>query len=191
MPTTLDTLQYTVEDYLALPESGPRYELIEGELHMTPAPATRHQRISRNLEYLLHSYAIAHENGEVFYAPFDVFLGEYDVVQPDIVWVSRKRAELVSARGLEGAPDLVVEILSPATALLDLHTKRKLYQRTGVRELWIVDPTDDSITVHHLATGKDSERFEEDAVVESTILPDFRPALSRIFPRREAREAGE
>src|SRR5215212_8445354 len=129
----------TVEDYRLLPDGGPRYQLIEGDLYMAPAPNRFHQDISANIFELVRAYVVRHRNGKVYYAPFDVYLDEINVHQPDILFVCNKNRILTDA-GAEGAPDFVVEILSPKTAHLDTKSKRQVYARSGVKEFWIVDP---------------------------------------------------
>lgn len=141
----------TYDDYAAMPADGRRYELHEGEIYVNPAPTPRHQRISRDLEFLLHAHVVEGQLGEVFNAPIDVILGRVTVVQPDIVFVARERLAMVSERGIEGAPDLVVEILSPSTEVVDRGAKLQLYARHGVRHYWIVDPAACSLAEHVLA----------------------------------------
>ena len=141
---------YTVDDYLAMPDEYPRYELLEGELIEMVSPTTRQQRISRRLFTILNAHCAARDLGEVFYAPLDVILSRTVVVQPDILFISEAhRAELIGER-ITGAPDLVIEILSPATSARDFNLKRKLYARHGVKEYWIVDPDDGTIEVQRL-----------------------------------------
>jgi Uma2 family endonuclease len=139
-------LRLTYDDYALMPE-GIRYELIEGDLLMTPSPNTLHQRVIRELFDIIESYVQEKGLGEVFFAPYDVILSNNNVVQPDILFISKVRIKIVSDRGLEGAPDLVVEILSPATRDRDLKSKRALYAKYAVREYWIVDPGDKTIEV--------------------------------------------
>src|SRR5438445_9899908 len=129
----------TVEDYRLLPETGPRYQLIEGDLHMAPAPNRYHQDISYNLVMIIGKYLEKHRIGKVYAAPFDVYLDENNVHQPDVLFVSKKN-NILTPGGAEGAPDFIVEILSPKTAFLDKKSKRRVYARSGVKELWIVDP---------------------------------------------------
>ncbi len=129
--------QLTYEDYCQLPPDGRRYQLVEGELFVTPAPATAHQRVSRNLEFVLIGHVKEHKLGVIYDAPIDVILDNQTVVQPDILFVSRERIELVSDRGIEGAPDLVVEILSPRTQKIDRTTKLRVYARAGVQHIWL------------------------------------------------------
>jgi Uma2 family endonuclease len=139
--------RYTVDDYLAMPDEYPRYELLEGELVEMVSPTSRHQRISHRLFAALNAYCATYGLGEVFYAPLDVILSRTVVVQPDLLFISSmRRAELIGER-ITGAPDLVVEIISPATSARDLNQKRKLYAKHGVQEYWIVDPDDETIEV--------------------------------------------
>ena len=130
----------TYKDYEVLPADGRRYELHEGELSVVPAPSPQHQFIIRNLFRILDAYVAGKRVGEVIFAPIDCILAETTVVQPDLVYLDSSRLSIVSSRGLEGPPTLVVEILSPATTLIDRSTKRQLYARYGVPYYWIVDP---------------------------------------------------
>lgn len=130
----------TVEDYRILDETGPRYQLIEGALHMAPAPNRYHQHISRNIEFTILKWIEEGGGGEIYDAPFDVYLDNTNVFQPDLIYVSPDRLSILTDAGAEGAPDLVVEILSPKTRKLDLGPKKSVFARHGVKELWIVDP---------------------------------------------------
>lgn len=130
----------TYEDYLLLPNDGKRYQILEGELDVTPAPSTTHQKVSMRLEHLLVSHVEVHHLGLVLHAPLDVVLDERNVVQPDIVFVSSIRMPIVEEERIAGAPDLVIEILSPSTARVDRGTKSAIYARHGVRWYWLVDP---------------------------------------------------
>src|SRR4249920_1493782 len=122
----------TFADYLLFPDDGLRHEIIDGEHYVTPSPATRHQRFSLSLLHLIQSYLDVQPTGELFSAPFDVVLSFTDVVVPDLIYLSRARAHLLTAKNLQGAPDLVVEILSPSTRPRDERLKRDLYERVGV-----------------------------------------------------------
>jgi len=143
----------TYRDYAALPNDGRKYEIHEGELSVTPAPGTRHQQISRNFLVALDAYVSARRLGEVLDAPIDVILSDTTIVQPDIVYVANDRRRLLTSRGIEGPPTLVVEILSPSTIEIDRHTKSQLYARHGVPYYWIVDPEACSVEVYVLAEG--------------------------------------
>lgn len=141
----------TYEDYVALPNDGQRYEIHDGEVSVTPAPGTRHQGVSIRLASLLFSHVSARALGEVYNAPVDVILDRHTIVQPEIVFVAGARLGIVAERGIEGAPTLVVEILSASTARIDRATKFQLYARFGVPHYWIVDP--EARTVEAYALG--------------------------------------
>lgn len=158
----------TVENYKLLPETGPRYQLIEGDLYMAPAPNRFHQDISRNLEFILLDYLRHHPVGAIYHAPFDVYLDETNVFQPDILFVSNARAAILTDAGAEGAPDWVVEILSPKTARLDLENKRRQYARHGVDELWIIDPKARTIAVHRFDDGADARMVHDEKATLTT-----------------------
>jgi len=152
---------------------------------MAPAPNRYHQVISRNLEYILLKYLDENPIGEVYDAPFDVYLDDYNVFQPDIIVVLNDRLSILTDAGAEGAPDFVVEILSPKTARLDRDNKRRVYATSGVRELWIIAPETQRIEVYLLAQDaanpvavqglKDS--------FESALFPGLRFVASDIFAR--------
>jgi len=132
--------QITWQDVQQLPDDGHRHEAIEGELYVTAAPTSRHQRISMRLTLLLNRLLVEPGHGELFCAPIGVeFPTTQEGVQPDIVFVSRARRGIIVDEGIQGAPDLVIEILSPTTAHRDRGVKRKLYERQGVIQYWIVD----------------------------------------------------
>src|SRR5436190_6025615 len=143
----------TYKDYEVLPADGRRYELHDGELSVTPAPGAGHQRTLRKLNQIIQQHVETYQLGEAFFAPFDCLLGETTVVQPDLLFVDRSRLSLVSERGVEGPPTLVVEVLSPSTTATDRGTKRQLYARYGVPYYWIVDPEGRTIEVHVLVEG--------------------------------------
>jgi Uma2 family endonuclease len=146
-------VRLTYDDYAALPNDGRRYQLIEGDLVVTPAPTISHQRISRNLQHIIVTQVKSQRLGAVFDAPVDVILAGDTVVQPDILFVSRARQEIIAERGVEGAPDLVVEILSDSTRTLDRTTKMRLYARAGVQETWLIDPGAETLEVFELEAG--------------------------------------
>jgi Uma2 family endonuclease len=143
----------TYQDYAALPDDGRRYQILDGELCVTPAPGSRHQEVSGNIFAALHGHVKVRRLGKVFPAPFDVILSDVSIVQPDVVFVANDRLDRVSARGLEGAPTLAVEILSPSTATLDRQRKLDLYARHGVTYYWIVDGEARTIEAYRLTGG--------------------------------------
>lgn len=132
-------IRYNYEDYLHLPDDGKTYQIIGGKLFRMPAPVPDHQRISRKLERILDEYVMEKGLGEVFYAPCDVVLSEEDVVQPDIFFISKEREYIIGDKNIQGAPDLVIEIVSPRSEYLDRKVKVELYGKYGVKEYWLVD----------------------------------------------------
>jgi len=176
-------VRLTYDDYAALPDDGRRYQLLEGEIDVTPAPASSHQRISRNLEFALTSVVRARKLGAVYHAPIDVILGEQTVVQPDILFVRRERLGLVSERGIEGPPDLVVEILSPKTRRTDRTTKMRVYAKAGVGEVWLVDPEAVTVELFVLREGRYvlTEALGEGEWLRSPALPGLEIPLAEVF----------
>jgi Uma2 family endonuclease len=140
----------TYSDYAALPDDGRRYELHHGELSVTPAPGTRHQGAIVNLITLLNEHVKSRSLGKVFVAPTDCILSNVTVVQPDVLYVATGRLAIISERGIEGAPTLVVEVLSPSTAHIDRDRKMKLYADHGVPYYWIADPESRSVEAYTL-----------------------------------------
>jgi len=158
--------QITWDDVQLLPDDGNRYEAIEGALYMTPAPSVRHQTISFRLERELARLLVDSGQGQLLHAPIGVrFPATQEGVQPDILFVSNERRGIVAPDELKGAPDLVVEILSPSTAARDRDLKRRLYQRQGVAEYWIVDPEAAAVDVWRFGDEPRSERFVDSVPV--------------------------
>lgn len=139
------------EDYAGIPPDRNRYEIIDGDLAVTPAPSPVHQRVSRRLQRILEDYFHTHGLGEVFDAPIDLILTFHDVVQPDLVVASPTQ---VSARGIEGAPLLVVEILSPSTARQDRTVKAQRYAALGLVHYWMVEPATRRLECYRLSAGE-------------------------------------
>jgi Uma2 family endonuclease len=165
----------TYEDYAALPDDGRRYELHDGELSVTPSPGTWHQRVKANLFDILRHHVLARGAGELFDAPLDCILGETTIVQPDIIFVAREHAGLVSPRGIEGPPTLAVEVISPSTERIDRRRKLELYARHLIEHYWIVDPVGRTIEAHAL-TGERyrlSGRLEGPAPAALDPFPDL------------------
>ncbi|HMD87313.1 MAG TPA: Uma2 family endonuclease [Terriglobia bacterium] len=130
----------TYDDYCLLPNNGRRYEIIDGELFSSPSPGRAHQHMVTHLSASLGDCVNRVGEGEVYVGPFDVVFSRHDVVKPDILYVSKERASVVTEDNVQGAPDLVVEVLSATTAKVDRTTKLKLYARYGVQEYWLIDP---------------------------------------------------
>ena len=154
VPISLAAQAYRLgyEDYLVLPDDGRRYEILDGELAMSPAPTPFHQTVSRRVQFVLYQRELAGE-GLVFDAPIDLILTDHDIVQPDLLFLTADQRHLVTDRGIEGAPALVVEILSPSTRRRDVLVKSTVYARCGVPEYWVVDPEIDRLEVFVLRDG--------------------------------------
>ena len=178
--TPIQTLK-TVADYDALPDDGYRYELIDGELIEMPAPSLLHQAVQTYLASLLLTFVMQRMSGRVYVSPVDVqFVGV--VVQPDIVYVSSERFDVLTQRRIVGAPDLVVEILSPSTRTHDLTTKREIYRLEGVREYWVVDLEARTATVWALVEDRYVEqRPDENGWYSSAVLPGFAVDVAAVI----------
>ncbi|HEY7557137.1 MAG TPA: Uma2 family endonuclease [Candidatus Binatia bacterium] len=140
----------TYEDYVLLPNDRNRHEILEGELTVTPAPSTKHQTASGNLFVVLAHYIKERDLGKLFHAPIDLILESTSVLQPDLLFVSKTRQSIITERAVEGAPDLVIEILSPATSRTDRITKAQIYARHRVPAYWIVDPELEALEIYLL-----------------------------------------
>lgn len=173
----------TVEDYWSLPEDGRRYEILEGMLEVTPSPDFTHQNVSGNLFSALSRYLDAHPIGKLIAAPMDVILAPDIVVQPDLLFILRDRIPDIVRDRIWGAPDLVIEILSPGTAMRDRVTKAQLYARYGVREYWIVDPVRQQVLRHVRAAGAYAAGVAAEAGqdVTSDLFPGLQLPVDRVF----------
>src|ERR1043166_897597 len=140
----------TYEDYVVLPNDGRRYEILEGELSVTPAPSTKHQTASGNLFVILAQYIKERNLGKLFHAPIDLILESSSILQPDLLFVSSAHQRIITERAIEGVPDLVVEILSPTTTRTDRVTKAQIYARHSGPAYWIVDPERQNIEIYLL-----------------------------------------
>ena len=183
-PTTRTKLTY--EDFLELPEDGKRHEIIDGEHYVTASPVTRHQLILGNLHFAIKAFLRERDLGEVFLSPLDVLFSDFDIVEPDLIYLSRERWSILTEANLQGAPDLVMEILSPGTRGRDLGIKRKLYERSGVQEYWIVDPEEETIEVLRHAGEIGFERAallrrEAEDTLSTPLLPGLEVRLAEIF----------
>jgi Uma2 family endonuclease len=176
----------TYDDLVAMPDDGLRRELIDGELYVTPSPNHRHQTIVLNVAFQIKRYLREHRSGRVFVAPLDVLFSRIDVVEPDVLFVSRQRErEVLAENYLVAAPDLVVEVGSPSTRRTDERAKQRLYERFAVAEYWIVDPDLDAIKVFRLV----DERYQRVAelsleagdVLTTPLLPGLQMPLAEVF----------
>ncbi len=181
---TMPKTRITWADAQLMPEDGKLYEAIDGELYVTPAPTLRHQWIAANLVAELQRLLAAPGHGWLFFAPVGVEFPETEEgVQPDIIFITKDRAELLTKPGISGPPDLVVEIGSPSTAIRDRSIKRKLYERQGVAQYWIVDPETDAVEVWDFAAGKrEMERHFKELPVRLGSKDYGSIELSAVFP---------
>lgn len=172
----------TYADYAQLPEGAP-YQLIEGELVMAPAPIPDHQDVVGNIFSELRAFVLARKFGRVFASPIDVYLGPHNTPQPDIIFIARERQHIVGDKKIEGAPDIVIEVLSPVTAYYDLKKKKRIYEVAGVREYWIVDLVEKSVEVFALENNVYSlfHRAEIEGGVKSKVLPQLALDLKSVF----------
>jgi len=183
---TPTAVKLTYDDFVHFPDDGKRHELIGGEHYVTPSPNTRHQRISGNLFLLIRSWLEDYPIGQVFYAPYDVVFSAFDVVEPDLLYLSNERAaQVLTPLHAKGVPELVIEIRSKGTRKRDDTIKRRLYERAGVSEYWIVYPLIDAIRFYR----REDERFgrtlemsrEAGDVLTTPLLPGLDLPLARVF----------
>jgi Uma2 family endonuclease len=174
--------KYTYQDYLKTPDDV-RYELIEGDMLMTPSPTPTHQRISRKIEFILEKHVTKNDLGEVFYAPCDVYLDNENLVQPDILVISKERLNIIGEKNIQGAPDLVIEIISESTAYRDLVQKKKLYAMFGVKEYWIVIPDEGSVEILILRDKSyiSHKIYTKEDTLESPLMKGLCIELKNIF----------
>ena len=172
----------TYDDFCLLPEDGKRREIIAGDLFVTPSPQTPHQRAATRLIIRLGEFVETHKLGEVFMGPFDVVFSEFDVVEPDLLYISKARAEILTGKNVQGAPDLVVEVLSETTARVDRSIKLKLYGKFGVQEYWIIDPTGPSAEIYRRGgEGLDLvAKLSPADALNSPLLPGFTLPLRKL-----------
>lgn len=172
------------DDLRGFPDDDKRYEIIGGQLVVSPSPSTRHQHVLGEIYAALKSHLASNATGRVFLSPLDVRLSFYDVVQPDLLVVLNDRQDLIQEQGIAGPPNLVVEILSPSSKTTDRVDKAALYARSGVDEYWIVDPIEETVTVY----GLDGDRFAPAATLDrqddlySIVLAGLVLDLDTIFP---------
>jgi Uma2 family endonuclease len=169
METIINIEKKTVRDYQLLSE-GAAYQLINGQLIMAPAPRRTHQKLSGEIFRLIANYLHKKQIGETYFAPFDVYLDEENVVQPDICFIAQKNIGILSEEGANGSPDIVIELLSPSNAYYDLLAKYQLYEKFGVQEYFIVDPEDNLVIAYTLTEGRYKETYREHNKITSAIL---------------------
>ena len=175
----------TYDDYVLIPEDGQRHEILDGEHYVSPAPFMRHQDVAANLFDELSPFVRKHRLGKVRFAPVDVVLSPNDIVQPDLLFISTQRLGIVTEANVQGAPDLVIEILSEKTRRQDEGLKREIYERHGVREYWMLDPDHDSVRVYRRIGNRLRLVAELDATagegLTTPVLPGLEIRLAEIF----------
>jgi Uma2 family endonuclease len=177
--------QWTYEDYLRLPDDGRRYEVLRGVLYVSAAPVPLHQIILRRFVRVLLFFLEENPIGELLFAPVDVMFpaGLATPVQPDLLFITAERTGIIKDRNIEGAPDLVLEVLSPSTRRLDRKTKFDIYAEAGVREYWLADPLARTVEVFVLRDGAYAllGKFGRGERLRSEVIPGFEPSLGEIF----------
>ncbi len=178
---TFVTVKYTYQDLLTTPDDRNRYEIFEGDIIVTPAPNEPHQNAVSNLHLILGNHVKKYRLGKLYIAPFDVYFDEETVIEPDMLFVAKDRLSIIEKQRIKGAPDLVVEVLSPSTEERDRGFKFKRCAQEGVREYWLVDPEKSVVEVYTLAAHgyKLMGKFSGDQRVTSKIL------LGLEFPTSE------
>jgi Uma2 family endonuclease len=177
----------TVDDFMLFPDDGKRHEIIDGVHYVTPSPVTRHQAISGRLFLSLGNFLAGKPQlGRVFYAPFDVIFTRWDVVEPDLLVIAGDQLDILTTKNVQGAPAIVVEILSPGTRKVDESIKRRLFERGGVREYWLIDPELDVVKVYRRGDDGTFPRVAElsreaDDVLTSPVLPGWSLSLARLL----------
>jgi Uma2 family endonuclease len=182
-PVPTQPVPFTYEDYRRLPEDGRRYELIEGDFFLVPSPNTVHQTVSRRLQFALMEQLEHPGHALVFDAPMDVVLDSTNVVQPDLIVVAARNKHLVTQRAIEGAPDVLVEILSPSSMDRDTYIKRKLYERFRIPEYWVVDPEHGFIQLwrHHEGRYGQRARLDRSGTLTSPDFPSLHVPMAPLF----------
>ncbi len=187
MPIPLPDARLSYDDFVLFPDDGLRHEIIDGAHYVTPSPNLRHQELVGRLYLSLGAVLEDRpDKGRLFLSPFDVVFSFHDVVEPDLVFVAPNQLDILTAKNIQGTPALVIEILSPSTWKRDREVKRRLYERAGVREYWLVDPDLNAVTVHrrtadgafpvvaHLTADRQH-------TLETPLVPGWSVALTRLF----------
>jgi Uma2 family endonuclease len=173
----------TYEDYVLIPDDGQRHEILDGEHYVTPSPFYRHQAVSSRLHSRLGPWVEERRLGIVLSAPMAVILSPHDIAQPDLLFVSKERAGIITEKNIQGAPDLVIEILSDSTRRRDEGIKLERYGRCGVPEYWMFDPKRKAAKVYRRERGRLRLVAELTAgdVLTSPLLPGLEIRLAELF----------
>lgn len=176
-------LHYQAGDIQDMPDDGNRYEIIDGELHVTPSPSWAHQAIVAELLFRIYDHVRRHALGHVVTAPLSVILGDKTETQPDIIYVSNERRRVITPSGIVGAPDLVIEVLSPSTAARDRNIKLVAYARAGIAHYWIADPDAPAVEEYRLTSDGYAltARYEPGQAFEPELFPGLRIEVRELF----------
>ena len=174
---------FNYRDYFLFPDNGKRYQILEGELFMTPPPGFSHQNSVTQLTIMLGQYLNRNQIGKVFCAPFAVVLSDINVVEPDLVYVSNARKNLIKERGIFGSPDLMVEVLSKGNKKMDRITKFKLYARFKIPHYWIVDPMEKTMELYQLEKGEYrlTSKKQGSEVMSPSLFPGLEFSLKDLW----------
>jgi Uma2 family endonuclease len=175
------TKHWTYDDLCQLPDDGKRYEILEGELYELPGPLSVHWQLVMRLIMAIGNFVQEHRLGIIATAPADIRLSSDTVVQPDIFFISEARTHIIDRPGVDGAPDLVVEILSPSNREHDLVRKFAIYARYGIREYWIVDPDEQTLRVYALSDGQYALHEYEGGLARSVVLAGLTVDVAALF----------
>lgn len=187
MHPTPGNTRLTYDDFLLFPDDGKRHEIIDGEHFVTPGPNTRHQVLVGRLHFAIEQFLRQQRGlGRVFLAPFDVVFTRWDVVEPDVLFIAGDQAGILTDKNVQGAPALVIEVLSSGTRQVDEHNKRRLFDRGGVREYWLVDPEFDVVKVFRRKADGSFPRDAELArdghdVLTTPLMPALAIPLEDLF----------
>ena len=188
MPTASQRdARLTYEDFCRIPDDGMRHEIIAGVHYVTPSPARRHQRLLGRLYLAIGNFLADYpETGQAYLSPFDTVFSPWDVVEPDLLFVAADQLDILTEPNIQGAPALVIEILSPSTRKRDMGIKRQLFDRGGVREYWVVDPRVNEVTVYQRAVDGSFPRVAQmgdadDAALTTPLLPEFTLSVAKLF----------
>jgi Uma2 family endonuclease len=176
----------TYDDLVRMPDDGLRHEIIDGVHYVTPSPVPRHQELSGRLHLAIGNYLKDRSDaGRLYYAPLDTIFTRWDVVEPDLLFIAADQLDILTDANVQGAPALVIEILSPGTKARDLGVKRRLFDRGGVREYWIIDPTANTVTIYRRAGDGSfpvAQSLPDDAdAITTPLLPGFSLSLQNLF----------
>jgi Uma2 family endonuclease len=183
MPISLPATKSTAEDYRALPEGPPHWQLVEGDLIQEPPPSTFHQTIAMNLSLLLGNHIRANRLGNLLAGPAGVWLSNDNVFEPDLMFVAQARRSAIATDGVHGPPDFVVEIISPRSSRRDAQQKRQIYGAAGVGEYWLIDPDRRQVAVFRFAeqSTEPVQVAVSGDVLRSAFFPGLAVAVRQIF----------